>query len=77
MSNLGNMAAPFLVTLSDDAGVKGVFIGGFVCIAGGLSMFFVKETKKKDAPENPLLENKDAEEEQIEEDKKYGKTISL
>ena len=65
MSNLGNMAAPFLVTLADDGGVKGVFIGGFVCIAGGLSMFFVKETKKKDAPENPLLLNKEVEEEEI------------
>lgn len=47
MSNLGNMAAPFLVTISDDIGVKAVFIGGFVCIAGGLCMSFVKETKKK------------------------------
>ena len=47
MSNLGNMAAPFLVTVSDDLGVKAIFIGGFVCIAGGLSMSFVKETKKK------------------------------
>ena len=42
MSNLGNMSAPFLVTLGDELGVKGVFISGIVCIVGGLSMTFVK-----------------------------------
>lgn len=50
------MSAPFLVTLGDELGLKGVFISGIVCIVGGLSMTFVKETKK--APEiesNPLL----------------------
>lgn len=46
MSNLGNMAAPFLVTGAGEIGVKGVFFGGFVCIAGGVSMLLVKETKK-------------------------------
>ena len=46
LSNLGNMISPFLVTISDNIGVKAVFIGGFVCIVGGFSMFFVQETKK-------------------------------
>ena len=66
------MGAPFLVTLSQEIRVKGVFIGGFVCIAGGLSMSFVKETKKKPGPENPLLNGEDE-----ETDKRIDKTISL
>ncbi len=45
MSNLGNMAAPFLVTLSEFTRVKSVFIGGFLNIGGGLLMLLVKETK--------------------------------
>lgn len=40
------MTAPFLVTLGDQIGVKGIFISGIVCIVGGFSMTFVKETKK-------------------------------
>ena len=47
MSNLGNMAAPFLVTVAGELRVKAVFIGGIICIVGGLSMLFVKETKVK------------------------------
>ena len=42
MSNLGNMIAPFLVTISGELHLKAVFIGGIICIAGGLSMFLVK-----------------------------------
>lgn len=42
MSNLGNMGAPFLRSGAAKIGVKGVFIGGFVCIAGGASMLLVK-----------------------------------
>ena len=55
MSNLGNMSAPFLVTLGDQIGVKGVFISGIVCIVGGLSMTFVKETKTKIEPIDALF----------------------
>lgn len=56
MSNLGNMSAPFMVTLGNDIGVKGILISGIVCIAGGLSMTFVKETKKEaNSEKNPLL----------------------
>ena len=62
MSNVGNMVSPFLVTIADEIGVKGVFIGGFVCIAGGISMLLVKETKKKQMPMNPLLEDDSLEE---------------
>lgn len=40
------MTAPFLVTLGDKIGVKGIFISGIVCMIGGLSMTFVKQTKK-------------------------------
>jgi hypothetical protein len=46
MSNLGNMAAPFLVTLANFSQLKAVFIGGFFNIGGGLAMLIVKETKK-------------------------------
>lgn len=42
MSNLGNMGAPFLVAGAGEIGFKAVFLGGFVCMAGGLSMIFVK-----------------------------------
>jgi hypothetical protein len=45
MSNLGNMAAPFLVTISQVSNVKAVFFGGFVNLLGGVSMLLVKETK--------------------------------
>jgi hypothetical protein len=45
MSNLGNMAAPFLVTLAQISSVKAVFIGGFMNIIGGVSMLIVEETK--------------------------------
>jgi len=45
MSNLGNMGAPFLVTLAQIMSVKAVFIGGFMNLVGGVSMFLVKETK--------------------------------
>ena len=48
MSNLGNMAAPFLVTLSQFLRFKAVFIGGFLNIAGGASMLLVKETLNKE-----------------------------
>ena len=44
MSNLGNMGAPFLVTLSDFLNFKAVFVGGFLNLAGGASMLLVKET---------------------------------
>ena len=61
MSNLGNMVAPFLVTLAGELRVKAVFIGGIICIVGGISMFFVKETKvktpKKDEGQEALLED--------------------
>jgi len=36
------MAAPFLVVGAEELGFKAVFIGGFICIAGGLSMLLVK-----------------------------------
>ena len=42
MSNLGNMGAPFLVTLSDFLNFKAVFVGGFLNLAGGASMLLVK-----------------------------------
>lgn len=42
MSNIGNMGAPFLVTLSQFLGFKAVFVGGFLNIAGGTSMLAVK-----------------------------------
>lgn len=45
MSNFGNMGAPFLVTFALFEGVKAVFVGGFLNLAGGLSMCIVKETK--------------------------------
>lgn len=45
MSNFGNMGAPFLVTFAIFKGLKAVFLGGFLNLAGGLSMFIVKETK--------------------------------
>ncbi len=45
MSNLGNMAAPFLVTISQASNVKAVFFGGFMNLLGGVSMLLVKETK--------------------------------
>lgn len=45
MSNLGNMAAPFLVTISQVSKVKAVFFGGFMNLLGGVSMLLVKETK--------------------------------
>jgi hypothetical protein len=48
MSNLGNMGAPFLVTLAQFIGVKAIFIGGFLNLGGGASMLIVKETKKDD-----------------------------
>lgn len=44
MSNLGNMASPFIVTLADKFGLQSMFIGGIVCLAGGLIMFLSKET---------------------------------
>ena len=49
MSNLGNMGAPFLVTLSDFLNFKAVFVGGFLNLAGGASMLLVKETLKDEA----------------------------
>ena len=66
MSNLGNMASPFIVTLADKWGLHSMFIGGVVCAAGGAIMFLSKETlvkqpKLEDAPrttslaEEPLL----------------------
>ena len=45
MSNVGNMGAPFLVTLAQVLSFKAVFVGGFLNVAGGTSMFLVKETK--------------------------------
>ncbi len=42
MSNLGNMGAPFLVSLSQTLRFKAVFVGGFLNIAGGISMILVK-----------------------------------
>ena len=45
MSNLGNMVAPFLVTLAQISNVKAIFFGGFMNLIGGLSMLLVKETK--------------------------------
>jgi hypothetical protein len=42
MSNLGNMASPFIVTLADKFGLQSMFIGGVVCAAGGLVMFLSK-----------------------------------
>lgn len=45
MSNLGNMGAPFLVTLSQHLSIKAVFLGGFLNFGGGASMLLVKETK--------------------------------
>lgn len=42
MSNLGNMGAPFLVTLSQFLRFKAVFVGGFLNLAGGASMLAVK-----------------------------------
>ncbi len=57
MSNLGNMAAPFLVTLANFSNMKAVFIGGFFNLAGGMAMCIVKETKKdEDAKKESLLE---------------------
>ena len=55
MSNLGNMAAPFLVTVAGEIGVKGVLIGGIICIAGGISMLLVKETKPLTEKEKEAL----------------------
>jgi hypothetical protein len=55
MSNVGNMSAPFLVTLGNEIGVKGVFISAVVCIIGAAIMFFVKETKKTTPEQPPLL----------------------
>jgi hypothetical protein len=54
MSNLGNMGAPFLVTLANYSKLKAVFIGGFLNIGGGLAMLIVKETKL-DAKKDMLL----------------------
>lgn len=45
MSNLGNMAAPFLVLFANTVGVQAVLVGGLANIAGGVSMFLVKETR--------------------------------
>jgi hypothetical protein len=42
MSNLGNMGAPFIVTLANFSKLKAVFIGGFFNIGGGLTMLLVK-----------------------------------
>ena len=44
MSNLGNMASPFIVTLADKWGLQSMFIGGVVCGVGGVIMFLSKET---------------------------------
>jgi hypothetical protein len=44
MSNLGNMASPFVVTLADKFDLQSMFIGGIVCLFGGLVMFLSKET---------------------------------
>lgn len=52
MSNLGNMGAPFLVTLAQFMRFKAIFVGGFLNLVGGSSMLLVEETKKdeEDAP---------------------------
>jgi len=42
MSNLGNMGAPFLVTMAQLLKYKAIFMGGFLNIAGGASMMMVK-----------------------------------
>ena len=42
MSNLGNIGAPFLVTLSQHMRFKAVFVGGFLNLVGGVSMLLVK-----------------------------------
>lgn len=44
MSNLGNMAAPFIVTIADKFKIQSMFVGGIVAGAGALSMLFSKET---------------------------------
>lgn len=52
MSNLGNMASPFIVTLADKFSLQSMFIGGVICAFGGLIMFFSKETLE-DKPAKP------------------------
>jgi hypothetical protein len=42
MSNLGNMAAPFFVTLAQVLSFEAVFIGGILNLVGGSSMLLVK-----------------------------------
>jgi len=48
MSNLGNMGAPFLVTLAQFLRFKAIFVGGFLNLIGGSSMLLVAETKLDD-----------------------------
>jgi hypothetical protein len=42
MSNVGNMGAPFIVILAQEIGVKSVFVGGLLNLAGACSMLAVK-----------------------------------
>ena len=58
LSNLGNMASPFIVTIADKMGIQSICIGGVVCLVGAVAMLFSKETlPKTDLPgyEEPLL----------------------
>lgn len=59
MSNLGNMAAPFIVTIAEKIDVQSMLIGGIVCVAGALVMFLSKEThveEKKNLEESMIDE---------------------
>ena len=53
MSNLGNMASPFIVTLADKFSLQSMFIGGIVCAAGGVIMFLSKETLVDESKSKP------------------------
>jgi hypothetical protein len=44
MSNLGNMASPFIVTIAEKINVQSMLVGGIVCLAGAASMLLSKET---------------------------------
>lgn len=46
IANIGNMLAPFMVTLASNLKVKSVFIGGLMNVSAGIVMLLIKETKK-------------------------------